>query len=240
VEVKDTNLVHSRLQKIQEQLQAIAEKKYKDAMDLGMANSNSGKFREAKQAYTEALKYKPRDTLAKNKIEATDQSWFKDCVKRGDDANAEKKYVLAKDWYQQALAMNPNDKQLQSKFIQVRKKADPLIYKIMRKKGDSAYEVNDLVVARRSYDSALVLKPKDKYVEGQMGKISKLEEYNSIVDKANNLAATATTVQQYDLAINEYRRALVVFPNRDYPKDQIKELILKRNSLANKPTNAKN
>jgi tetratricopeptide (TPR) repeat protein len=239
VDGKDTGLLYGRLREINNQLQAIAAKKYKDAIALGVAYGTAGKFAEAEQAFTEALVYKPGDEQALKNIRFNKQKWFEDCVKRGDDANAAKNYIAAKGWYQQAMPMKPNDPQLQSKFNQVKKKANPLIYLVMKKKGDSAYEVNDLVVARKSYDSALVVTPKDKYAEGQLIKIDKLEEYNNIVDKANNLAAAATTVQQYDLAINEYRKALVLFPNRDYPKDQIKELILKRDSLVKKSTNVK-
>ena len=64
VEVKDTSLVNFRLQKIEEQVQAIAEKKYKNAMALGITYGTAGKYAEAEQAFTEALAYKPSDEQA--------------------------------------------------------------------------------------------------------------------------------------------------------------------------------
>jgi tetratricopeptide (TPR) repeat protein len=151
-----------------------------------------------------------------------------------------KNYVAAKDLYRQAYSMQPNDMSLQGKFTQAKKKADPIILRMMVKKGDSAFQANELVIARKAYDSALVIKQGDAYCKAQLKKIATLENFNSIVNKANALAAAATTVQQYDLAINEYRYALALFPSRDYPKDQIKELKRKRDELTRQLSMNKN
>lgn len=231
VDAKDGTLVNARLNESRKHKQRIRHDKYEKAMKEGQALAFAKKYAEAIKAYEEALEYTSEDSLALKNIGFTKQEWIKDLVKKGDEAVKLKDYVNAKNHYGIAWNMKPADTALRNRFNRIKKNADPLIYKIEREKGDQAYGVNDTAVARKAYDSALAVKPDDAYVKGQLKKLDNQAKYFSILDKANSLAATASSVEEIDIAIKEYEKASELLQNRSYPKEKIKELKIKKESI---------
>lgn len=243
----DAGSLTAGLREVRGQMQEGVEKKYNDAMMAGKQHFDAGRYEESKQAYLKALEYKPGDTLARRNLSFIDRMQVDDFIKRGDEAVLAKNYILAKGIYQEGLNIRPNHVELRSKFAQAAKKADPLIYQEQRNKGDKALQAGDLEVAKQAYNLALSVKPDDAYVKAQLQKLQlrerdlaaeteKDKEYNRILAKAKSLADAASSAQEYDLAINEYRKASVMFPRRQFPKDRINELTKSRKDVSKKST----
>ncbi|MEJ7736644.1 MAG: hypothetical protein WKF97_04385 [Chitinophagaceae bacterium] len=242
VDPKDAGVVKSRLEESRKQVQGIKEKRYDEAIKEGQNYHSLKKYGEAKKAYLKTLEDKPGDVQALKYINLTDSVWAKDYVDKGDEAYKAKKYVLAKTNYQEAMSIKADYPSLQNKFNQAKKDADPLIYKIEREKGDEALKATDVEEARRAYDSALSVRPDDRYIENQLKKLIPEEEnieldekreaaYQSILAAAKSLAGKASNVQEYDLAIKEYERALAMIPTRKFPRKLINELTKIKNGV---------
>jgi tetratricopeptide (TPR) repeat protein len=236
VEPKDGDMVKSRLEESRKQLQVISkDKKYRLAIEEGQRYYSQKKYGEAISAYLRALTEKPEDDLVLKNIQITYSAWTKDYIDKGDMAYNKKKYIDAKMNYQAALEKNPNYPGLQDKFNKVKKDADPLIYTNERKKGDEAMEAYEIEEAQRSYDSALSVRPNDKYITDQLKTLRKREEeikneedreakYQGILTNAKIMADKASNLQEIDLAIEEYKRALKIFEFRKFPEKKINQL----------------
>lgn len=231
VDAKEAGRVNANLNECRKKIQEKTDSDYAVAMKEGKNYHAEEKYAEAKKAYLNALTYKPGDALALKNIAFNDSVWFVSCVKGGDKANTEGKYVLAKTKYQEALELKPADAAVLKKFDQVKKKAAPLIYDIEKRKGDSAFQVDDPTGARSAYNSALTVNPNDRYVKGQLKKVDNLVEYFRILDGAKSLAAAAANVQECDKAISEFKRASKLLPTRNFPAEKIKELTVKKDSF---------
>lgn len=242
IDAKEAGIVKSRLEESRKQVLVIKEKRYGEAIKEGQNYYSLKKYGEASIAYLKALADKPGDVQVLKYINLTDSVWAKGYIDKGDEAYMAKKYVLAKTNYQEALNIKADYPSLQNKFNQVKKDADPLIYKIEKEKGDQAVKANDIEEARRAYDSALSVRPGDKYIENQRQKLiieeEKIDqdekrdaEYQDILATAKSLAGKASNVQEYNLAIKEYERALVMIPTRKFPKKKINELTKIKNSV---------
>jgi tetratricopeptide (TPR) repeat protein len=242
VDSKEVGVVKSRMEESRKAIKRIKENIYAEAIKKGQDYFFAKKYKEAKQAYKEALEINPGDAQALKNIWLTDSVWVKDCISKGDEANMKKNFVLSKSYYSEGLSIKPDDPDLQNKFNQVKKLADPLIYKIQREKGDLALKTYDTDEARSAYDSALSVRPDDLYIKSQMKKVIVAEEkinkeerdeaiYQDILTNAKVLTGNASSKQDYELAINEYKKASVMFSNRKFPKKMIDELTRLKNGV---------
>lgn len=243
VDSKDASFVKSRLEESRTQIKNIKGKKFDEAIKEGLNYYSSKNYGDARKAYLKALHNRPKDVQALKYLNLTDSVWAKEYVEKGDEANKLKKYVDTKAYYKEALNIKPDYPSLQSKYNQIKLKADPLIYKIEKEKGDQALRANDSEEARRAYDSALSVSPGDRYIQNQLKKLiieeEKIEQeekkeaaYQGILASAKSLADKASDVQGYELAIKEYQRALTVIPTRKFPLKKIDELTKIKNAVS--------
>jgi tetratricopeptide (TPR) repeat protein len=225
-------MVKSRLEEIQKVIEGISERKYDEAMKEGQSLFLQKKYSEARKAFANALVHKPGDLQAFTHFNTIDSVWAKDYMDKGDEAYKAKKFVLAKANYKEAISIKPDFPFARNKFNQARKEADPLIYNMEKEKGNQAMKAYDLQAARRAYDSALLVKPGDRYIEGQLRKLvveeKKVEQeekqeaaYQTVLATAKSLADKASVAQEYELAIKEYQRASDMMPLRKFPKKKI-------------------
>ncbi|MEO6916081.1 MAG: hypothetical protein ABI151_10845 [Chitinophagaceae bacterium] len=232
---EDTGYLNSRLEEIEMQLRALHDTRYDQAIKDGEIYTSQKNYGEAKKSFATALEAKPGDSLALKSINLLDMAWAKNYVEQGDEASKSRKAILAKTFYQKAMDIKPDYPSLKNKLTQAKLVADPQIYALEKEKGDLAINDNNLSEARTAYDSALVIRPDDKYVKGQVRKLITLEEKNAKEEKddaayqdllviAKDLADKASTAQQYELAIKEYRRAMALIPGRQFPGKKIAEL----------------
>ena len=245
VESKDAGIVKSRIEESRKQVQGIKETMYGEAIKEGQNHYTLKKFGEANKAFIKAKAYKPGDVQVSKYINLNDSLWAKDYVDKGDEAFKAKKYIEVKTYYKEALNIKPDYPFLQQKFNQARKDADPRIYAIEREKLVQALKANDIEEARRAYDSAYAVKPDDPYIKSQLKTLiaeeQKIEqeekneaEYQNILVTAKSLADNASTMQAYDAAIKEYKRALEMIPTRKFPRKKIDELTKMKNGLTAK------
>ena len=242
VDDNDTGYVASRLEECRKLIREMEVKNYDEELKKGKDYLASKKYGDARKAFSKALQSKPEDIQASKYLKLTDSTEAKDYIDLGDEAARTRNPVLAKMHYQKALHIKADYPLLQDKFNQAKKNADPLIYKIERDKGDEAMRNNDLEEAREAYDSALSVKPDDRYARGQLkivdaelGNIKKEEQndaaYQGILATAKKLADKASTAPDYDAAIKEYERAKALIPDGKFPRKKIAELTKKKNSV---------
>ncbi|NJK85436.1 MAG: hypothetical protein HC906_05185 [Bacteroidales bacterium] len=97
---------------------------YQSAINSGNSLFAQKQFQQAKDAYQNALTYKPDDVFAKNKIAESDKlialeiekqkaldaksTQYKELIIKADDFFSVKNYVSAKSEYQKALAVMPD------------------------------------------------------------------------------------------------------------------------------------
>lgn len=238
---KDRDDVRSKLEESSKRVEGIKENKYGEALKEGQNYYGLQKYSEARKAYQKALEYKPGDIQALKYISLTDSVWAKVYVDKGDEANKAKRYVYAMINYQEARRIKADYPLLENKFNQAKESANPIVYEAEKKKGDQAMKANDIVEARRAYDSALSARPDDRYIKSQVKNLiieeEKIEQeerkeatYQSILVQAKGLADKASNVQGFDSAIKEYEKAISVIPDRKFPRKKIAELRKKRGS----------
>ena len=242
VEPKETGAINSRLEEARQQVKGITDKNYKDAIKNGEDRLYSRDFGDARKFFQDALGHRLGDAQAMKLILLTDSSWCKEYVDRGDSATKVKKPVLAKEYYKQALAIKPGYPNLQNKFSQARKEADPQILRAQQDKGNEAMKAFDFKEARIAYDSALSVSADNKYLKSQLVKVEveldKIEQdkkkeaaYQVILASAKSLADKASNKADYEAAIKEYQLASDVFPLRKFPTKRIGELSKLKNVI---------
>lgn len=240
---KNSGIVNSRLEEVRLHLQALKEKKHGEFLEKGRNLYFLKEYAEARKVFKKALDEKPGDLQILRYLNITDSAWCKDYLDKGDEAYNGKKYIVAKSYYKEGLIIKPDFPALQDKFNQAKIKAAPQIYDVEKQKGDDARKAFDFEKARKSYDSALSVKPGDIYIKNKLRDLAIIKEeiekaekkeavYQGILASAKSLADHASTLEGYNLAIKEYQRA-AVFMNqtRQFPGIKIKELTKLKNLL---------
>jgi len=200
------------------------------------------------------------DAAAKAKAEAELKAKYDAVIKKGDAAFAKKDWVNAKAGYNEALGIKPEEKYPKDQLAAINKamgdadaaakakaeadakaKAEAELnakYAAALKIGDDNFKKKDWANARTGYNSALGIKPNEKYPKDQLAAIDK-----AIADEKNNMDAAAKAKAEAELnakyaaalkigddnfkkkdwanARTGYNGALGIKPNEKYPKDQL-------------------
>ncbi len=210
------------------------------------------KYPEARVEYVKAIGILPRETYPSGKIAAIDQ--MAAAEKAGNDAytalitEADKLYI-ARDFenarirYEQALKMRPGERYPKSML----EKADmgETTVRTTRQRYDAAitnadnlYKTADIDAALIGYQSASGIMPDEIYPKTKIAEISKIvSERNSRKDAYRIAIANgdqAFDATQYNKALGDYKNALSLQPNEDYPKlriAKIEAILLKEKEL---------
>ncbi|HEX5150736.1 MAG TPA: hypothetical protein VFW07_04780 [Parafilimonas sp.] len=204
----DDIYVNTQIQVIQKKMDAVKieedirrkDSSFQSYINAGDKMLNDKSYIPARIAYQEALKIKPGNAIALQRLQAVDQNIVADSLKAeqqkkedlyvkylslGDTAAMKKSYGPARIAYEQALQVKPNDavaKERLSSLNQniIQDSADAVnqrnaaLYTDYIKRADKALGENALSVARSGYDSALIVKPRDSYAGNQIKKIDSL------------------------------------------------------------------
>ncbi|MGN6211315.1 hypothetical protein [Parafilimonas sp.] len=170
---------------------------FQSYINAGDKTLNDKQYNAARIAYLEALKIKPSDAAALDRLKKLDENIAVDSVKTvqqkkealyanyvmlGDTAVHKKSYDAAKTAYNQALLIKPGDAAVAARLKNInqqiiadsintvnRKNAD--LYAAYINSADKAFTEKTFGVAKSGYDSALLLKPGDVYANAQIKKI---------------------------------------------------------------------
>jgi len=217
------------------------------------------KYPEARAEYVKAIAMLPGESYPSGKIASIDQMAAAD--KAGQDAytaiieDADKLYV-ARDFenarirYQQALKMRPSERYPKSML----EKADmgENTVRTTRQRYDAAianadnlFKTADMDAALIGYQSASAILPDEAYPKTKIDEINKIVSDRNSRQDAYRIAIAngdqAFDAAQYPRALTEYKNALSLQPNEDYPKSRIaviEALILKDKELQDNYTKA--
>ncbi len=95
-------------------------------------------------------------------------------------------------------------------------------------RGDSLFNLNEYETSRTAYQSALQVKPGETYPQQRIEEIGRiLEEQENINRKYQEIIALADhqfNSRDYAQAIGNYKKALEIKPEENYPKEKIQEV----------------
>lgn len=187
---------------------------------------------------------------------------YNQAIKDGDDAFDSKDYDAAKTSYEQAISLKSEEQYPKDKLeeilkikaeeaaaLQAQKELDEK-YDALISSADAALNSEDYDNAKTDYSSALGLKSEEQYPKDRLEEIEKIlaeiakkkaeEEAAELAqkeldEKYNTLIAAgdaALSGEDYEKASSDYKAALGVKPDEQYPKDKIEEIKNKLEELA--------
>ncbi len=211
-------------------------------------------YSEAKIKYEAALKVLPDEPYPKdiiNNINAildekaiSDWEKYDELISEADKLFDQEDYEKAMDTYQNALRFKPDGDYASNKInsindiLDLRKsKEEAYVNAIAR--ADEFYNSNDYNGAKAEYEKAHDIKPMEQYPKVKIDEIdvimanlkNKLDIYNSNIDGADKLF----DIGDYEEALGQYKKALEVLPDKQYPKDKISVI----NDILNKADQAR-
>lgn len=219
---------------------------FQSLMSSGDKEFAKKEYIKAKTYYQEALRLRPKDTNAKNKLNTTLQKIqeenqkeerFFEYIDKADNyyANSELEKALAE--YNKALKIYPKDEYALEKKSEIstilKDEKDKLnSFNEMVAVGDRLMKSEKYAEAVMQYESALKLYPNNTAVnEKYQNAKNKKEAYNTKVSEFDRLNAQGqefTLRKKYAEAIEAYQQALQIFPNDKELADKIKELQTKK------------
>ena len=204
---------------------------YQSLIQSGDAEYAKNEFIKAKTYYQEALRLKPNDQTAKNKLDKTLQKIreenkkeekFFEYIDKADEfyANGELDKALAE--YNNALKLFPNDEYANGKKGEIsnilkneKEKLDS--FNEMVALGDNLMKEEKYAEALLQYEAALKLYPNNNVVKEKCQDArNKKEAYDTKVSEFERLKAKGqefTLRKRYSEAIDYYQQALELFPN---------------------------
>ncbi len=234
--------------KAQQQKNEEARKKYQLAINKADSLYNTKQYDKAIEFYQSALTILPSEKYPKNRIEEikkeldrqtkSNENQYKNFIKQGDKAFDNEDYAVAKQAYQQALVIKPNDSYAQSRIndinnilaqiqkIESEKKANQEKYKNIINQADQAFKKAQYDLASNLYQQAIALIPSENYPKQQLKEIDRiLTEQQAQNEKAykDKIASGDKNydANNYNEALNDYKAALQIKPNENYPVQQI-------------------
>jgi len=212
---------------------------------------NEKTYEAARSEYTIAGNLKSKEQYPKDKIAEIDKALaaiadlmakdeqYKASIEKADKLLADKSYEPAKNEYQNAGSIKPGEQYPKQKIAEIDKILEEFAfqkslddqYKSIIANADKLLSDKSYGEAKVQYQSALKLKPAEKYPVDKIAQIdlaladiakqkSLDDQYLNIVKTADNLLAT----QVYDQARTKYSDAGNLKPSEQYPKDKIAEI----------------
>jgi len=192
--------------------------------------------------YQTALGLKPAETYPQGKIteintilgrQKTLQDNYDIAVASADKDLAAKKYPEAITGYQSALTIKPGETYPQEKITEIngildQQKALQASYEKAIAAADKSFASKNYPEALTGYQSALGIKPSEKYPQDKITEINGIlgqqKALQDSYDKAVASADKSFAAKDYPQAITNYQSALTIIPGQKYPQDQIAEI----------------
>ena len=161
-----------------------------------------------------------------------DDQKYKEAIASADKYFSSGDYINAKASYQYAAKLNPEAEYPKTKLKETMNKLREKMavmsqYNAELSEADRLFKNKDYEQARVKYGDASKILPDEKYPKERISEIDKIFE-----DKADRQAQYDDAIsrgdkgmqyKKYETAIREYEKALAVFPDESYPKDQIEK-----------------
>lgn len=235
-----------KLKEIDEALAALAEteKAYNDAIAEADGLFNEKNYEGAIASYTKASEVKPDESYPKEKIEEANnllaeqkarEEEYKGLIATADAAFDNKDYETAQETYEEALEIKTDDypkskiEEIKTILAEAQKLDED--YKAAIEQGDNAFDGSDYEASQVAFEKALTLKPEESYPKEKIEEIKvKLEELaaqKELNEKYDALIASADeafSAKSYDKAIVDYKAALELKSNENYPAEKITEI----------------
>ena len=226
------------------------EKAYNEAVQKGDAMFSMEEYEQSKQAYNEALSIKPQEAYPQTRInkindilakQEADKKAYEQAIARGDKLFDSENYKQAKSAYQKAIevrsdASYPNDQIDKINNILARQMAEKRKQEAKTKKyqdaintADQLFRLEEYADARTAYNQALEVKPGEEYPENKISEIDRiLKEQQQAKQRAYERAVAEAddfmNEEKYEKARENYKDALEVKPDENYPENQIQRI----------------
>ncbi|MDB4581536.1 hypothetical protein N9164_00150 [Draconibacterium sp.] len=212
------------------------QKNYKQAMFKAGGYFTRQFYDDAMASYQNALKFKPGDPEATEKVaeiqqimqELSNQIQYDELIKSADKAYKKKQYPEALEDYKKALVLLSDEKYPRKRIDQINE-----ILNLQRNFADLVYEADNQFIAesyessKSLYQKALELKAVDKHSQDRIREIDGIlasegtdKEYNTLIAQADDFFDS----NDYENAIGTYNKALSVKPKEQYPKNKVAEI----------------
>jgi len=235
-------------------LRQLAEKDklYTETIQFADQNRDQENWETALGKYQEASGIKPEEQYPQDQIAAINkilhdlaerQAKYDALIKEADTYFASENYSMAKSSYQAAIKIKPNEnypqdqlkkiddilaelaamEKLLAELAEIQKQYDALI-----QEGDKLFVKEEWQAALTPYQQALELKSEEVYPQEQINIIN--QKLQAIADKKAQYEALITEADQlfeskeYETALGKYETASSLYPDEDYPKDQMKNI----------------
>jgi tetratricopeptide (TPR) repeat protein len=218
----------------------------------------SKSLEEAKSKYQESLKIYPGESYPKGMIdkintalnsEKDTEELYQKAIADANTFIENKDYTNAISEYENASSIKPNESLPKTKIEEIKgliakAGADEIAYNKAIEKGEQLFGAKDYVAAKTEFETAAKLKPAEQFPKDRLSEINKAisanqelqDRYDQFVVKADGYF----DVKDYDNAITEYNKALVVIPGQKYATDRIAEInVLQGQQLENAKNYAK-
>ena len=222
-------------------VQAQATESYESLMKSGNTKFAAKDYISAKTYYEMALKQKPKDAEAQQKLSETlvkiqadseRQEVFYAHLDAGDALHAQNKYEEALAEYEQALAIFPDDKYVGAQAESIRailkeRQDNQDAYNRAIEQGNTLLEGENFDAAILQFEAAAAIFPNDKLPKERIAEARRLQQlYNEKTNQFNKLVADADQLalrKNYNDAITKLNQALELFPDDASVQGKIRE-----------------
>lgn len=218
-------------------------KQYKDAIDRGDAKLRDKVYAESLSSYKLALQLKPDDNYALRKIEEVEKvleqknksEQFAVTLGQAEDLFVAKDYKQAREVFRQASEILPDDPRPNTRIAEINnilqqvasQEASEQSYRQAIQNGDLLANQQKYAEAISEYRKALEIKANDKQAldkiqntEAAILQLQNMQAYEAAISEADK----AFRKKDYQLAQNEYQKALSLKPDEQYPQNQINQI----------------
>jgi tetratricopeptide (TPR) repeat protein len=224
---------------------------YDAAVKAGDEAFGKNEFDVAKASYTKAGGLKPDEQYPKDQLAAIEkkiadmakvEAEYQAIIKEADSRYDIKEYVAAKAEYTKALALKPGEAHPTKRLEEVTRLLDEMAeqdaaYKAAIENADNAFNAKDFLSAKVEYESALKIKPNEKYPQDQLNlaleQLKAAEQLEADYEKAIADGDAAMASADYTAAKTAFEKAGTLKPEEKYPKEKLEEIAAKIVELEN-------
>ena len=221
------------------------EDDYNEAIKTADASFTAGDYNSAKDAYSAALEIKANESYPQQKIAEIDgilteiarqkkaiDDGYALAILEADEYLDRGAYLEALQEYEKATGLKPDERYPKDKIAEINAKLSELkgerkkAYDAAIAQADSYFDLGNYRSAKASYQTAVNIKPDDKYARDRLDEVSTLYmieletlkvDYRKYIADADNYFKEKI----YDGAIENYRIAARILPDEDYPGKMI-------------------
>lgn len=225
--------------------------KFEELLRKGDGKMDTEKFEDALGLFNQALEIFPQDETALAKRDAAQakvdelnaaaerQAKYESLMSQGNSQFKSADYAAAKASFQEALEVLPDEREPRDRIAECDEKLAALAsresYDQLIEEADQLFASEDYALSIDKYNEALAIlpdekRPRDQIKEAQarldalLDEAARLAEMEKRYEEQMSLGKNNLKSKDYTLALNNYREASSIFPDRQPPKDKIAEI----------------